>query len=121
MLERMFMDLVAGEHEMKERAIARFHDLVGGSSDGVDGEPGVDLPRRFMQKQVWVELNKIWKENKQVRGFCLEKVRGGYSVAVAGYIAFFPHRFGPAGRQKLGKDKFNVETINSKTKKLTVV
>ncbi|KAI3804678.1 hypothetical protein L1987_26406 [Smallanthus sonchifolius] len=118
-LERMFMDLVAGEPDMKERAVARFNDLVG-STDAVAGEPAILLPRRFTQNQAWMELNKIWKSNKKVRGFVLEKMRGGYSVAIGGYIAFLPLR-SYMSRRSLSNDRFTIETINSKRKKLTVV
>ncbi|CAH1438316.1 unnamed protein product [Lactuca virosa] len=45
---RFFMDLVAGESLIKERAAARFNDLVG-STDAVAGEPLLLLPRRFTQ------------------------------------------------------------------------
>lgn len=118
MLERIFMDLVAGDPAMKERASARFNDMVG-STEAVAGEPAILLPRRFTQNQAWVELKKIWESNKKVRGFLLEKVRGGYSVAIAGYIAFFPFR--PfMEKRKLANDRYTIETINSKRKKITV-
>ncbi|KAL4554833.1 hypothetical protein LXL04_037439 [Taraxacum kok-saghyz] len=118
-LERFFMDLVAGEPAMKERATARFNDMVG-STDSVAGEPAILLPRRFTKNQAWVELQKIWQSNKKVRGFLMEKVRGGYSVAVAGYIAFLPYRGPLIDRRKLTNDRFTIETINSKRKKITV-
>ncbi|KAI5676771.1 hypothetical protein M9H77_07721 [Catharanthus roseus] len=43
-LERLFIDLVAGESLIKERAVARFNDLVV-STDVVAGEPLLLLPR----------------------------------------------------------------------------
>ncbi|KAJ4951864.1 hypothetical protein NE237_028696 [Protea cynaroides] len=81
-LERFFIDLVAGESLIKERAAAGFNDLVG-SIDVVAGEPLLLLPRRFRQNRAWMELNKIWRTNTQVKGFIIEKVKGGYSVAIA--------------------------------------
>ena len=118
MLERLFMDLVAGEPAMKERAAARFSDMVG-PTDAVAGEPAILLPRRFTQNQAWMELKKMSLSHKKVRGFLMEKVRGGYSVAIAGYIAFLPYR-SFMGRRNLSDDRYFIETLNSKRKKLTV-
>ncbi|KAL8255209.1 hypothetical protein R6Q59_033430 [Mikania micrantha] len=117
-LERMFMDLVAGEPDMKERAIARFNDSVG-STNAVAGEPAILLSRRFTQNQAWMELKKMRQSHKKVKGFPMEKLRGGYSVAIAGYIAFLPFR-SFIGRQKFSNDRFTIEAINEKRKKLTV-
>jgi len=84
-----FLDLVAGESRIKERAAARFNDLVG-STDVVAGEPLLPLPRRFRQKLAWKELNKIRQRKTKVNGFLFFRVKGGYSVAIAGFIAFLP-------------------------------
>ena len=100
-LERLFIDLVAGESLIKERAAARFNDLVG-STDLVAGEPLLLLPRRFRQNRAWMELNKIWRTNTKVKGFIIEKVKGGYSVAIAGYITFIPFRL--LKKKKKSKD-----------------
>ncbi|XP_071725807.1 small ribosomal subunit protein bS1m-like [Rutidosis leptorrhynchoides] len=116
-LERLFMDLVAGEPEMKERATARFNDLVGGATEAVAGEPAILLPRRFTQNQAWSELKKAWDANKKVKGFPLEKIRGGYSVAVGGYIAFLPYR---VERRKSRSDQYIIESINSRRKKINL-
>ncbi|MFS7922045.1 hypothetical protein Hanom_Chr03g00244031 [Helianthus anomalus] len=118
LLERMFMDLVAGEPDAKERAIARFNESVG-STETVAGEPAIVLSRRYTQNQALIELKKKWQSHKKVKGFPLEKVKGGYSVAIAGYIAFLPFRASLA-RHKLMNDKFTIETFNPKRKKLTV-
>ncbi|KAJ4978134.1 hypothetical protein NE237_008914 [Protea cynaroides] len=64
-LERFFINLVAGESLIKERAAARFNDLVG-SIDVVAGEPLLLLPRRFRKNRAWMELNMIWRMNTQV-------------------------------------------------------
>lgn len=63
---RFFMDLVTGESLIKERAAARFNDLVG-STDVVAGEPLLLLPRRFTQNRAWMELNEIWRTNRKVK------------------------------------------------------
>lgn len=55
--ERIFIDLVAGESRIKERAAARFHSFQG-SLDVVAGEQLL-LPRRFRQNRAWMELKKI--------------------------------------------------------------
>ncbi|KAE9619491.1 hypothetical protein Lalb_Chr02g0153671 [Lupinus albus] len=90
-LERLFIDLVASESLIKERASARFNDFVG-STDVVAGEPLLLLPRRFIQNRSWMELNKIWRTNTKVKSFIIKKVKGGYSVAIAGFITFIPFR-----------------------------
>nr|GME06074.1 cytochrome C oxidase subunit III [Ipomoea batatas] len=108
-LERFFIDLVAGESLIKERAAARFNDLVG-STDVVAGEPLLLLPRRFRQNRAWLELNKIWRTNTKVKGFIIEKVKGGSSVAIAGFITFLPFR----RRQRRSNDRFAIESINPK-------
>lgn len=112
MLERFFIDVVAGDSTMKDRAAARFNDSVG-SIDAVPGEPHILLPRKFRQQRVWMELNKIWRTNSQVKGFIIEKVRGGYSVAIAGYIAFLPIR--PHLRNRMLNDRFTIDRIDSKS------
>ena len=100
------LDLVAGESLIKERAAARFNDLVG-STDVVAGEPLFFLPRRFRQNRAWMELNKIWQTNTKVKGFIIEKVKGGYSVAIAGFITFIPFR--PLIRKRISNDRFTIE------------
>lgn len=108
-MEKIFIDLVAGESLIKERAAARFNDLVG-SADIVAGEPRLLLPRRFRQNQAWMELNK--RTNTNVKGFIIEKVRGGYLVAIAGFITFQPFR--PLRSQRMWNDRFpfTIESFN---------
>lgn len=87
--ERFFKDLVAGESRIKERAAASLNSFLG-SLDVAAGEPLV-LPRRFRQNRAWIELQKIWRTKKKAKGFLINKVkRGGYSVAIAGFITFLP-------------------------------
>eukprot|EP00268_Persea_americana_P019926 TRINITY_DN20269_c0_g1_i2.p1 TRINITY_DN20269_c0_g1~~TRINITY_DN20269_c0_g1_i2.p1 ORF type:complete len:214 (-),score=27.48 TRINITY_DN20269_c0_g1_i2:150-791(-) len=116
-LERFFIDLVAGESLIKERAAARFNDLVG-STDVVAGEPLLLLPRRFRQNRAWMELNKIWRTNTKVKGFIFEKVKGGYSVAIAGFITFLPFR--PIRTKRIANDRFTIESINPKRMNIVV-
>ncbi|YP_004849347.1 ribosomal protein S1 (mitochondrion) [Cucumis sativus] len=112
-LERFFIDLVAGESLLKERAAARLNDYLVGSTDVVAGEPLFLLPRRFRQNRAWMELNKIWQTNQKVKGFIIEKVKGGYSVAIAGFITFLPFRR-PLIRQRISNDRFTIKSINPK-------
>lgn len=100
-LERYFIDIVAGDATAKAIATARVFDLIGGSADGTgsSNEPFILPPRKYRQKQALMELNKLWRQNKKVNGFILEKVRGGYLVAIGGYIAFL--RFRPLINQKI--------------------
>ena len=53
------------------------------------------------------ELNKIWRTNRKVKGFFIDKVKGGYSVAIAGFITFLPFR--PLIRGRISNDQFTIE------------
>ncbi len=88
-LERFFIDVVAGDSKCKERAAVRFNSFVG-STDVVAGEPHLLLPRRFRQRLAWMELKKIWRTNRKVKGFILKKVKGGFLVGIGGFITFLP-------------------------------
>ncbi|CAJ2660108.1 ribosomal protein S1 [Trifolium pratense] len=119
-LERLFMDLVAGESLTRETAASRFNDLVG-STDVVAGETPLLLPRRFRQNRAWMKLNKIWRTNTKVKGFIVDKVRGGYSVAIAGFIAFLPFSsYKKRIMRRIGNDQFTIESINPKTSNIRV-
>ncbi|KZV46430.1 hypothetical protein F511_17871 [Dorcoceras hygrometricum] len=109
MLERCFIDLVTGDHRAKERAAARFGDAVG-QNDVVEGEVKLLLPRKFRKYRAWMELKKLYQKNGRVKGFVAEKVRGGYSVAIAGYLAFLPNR--PHVFSHKSGDRFYIESIN---------
>jgi hypothetical protein len=132
-LKRFFIDVVAGESLIKERAAARFKDLVG-SLDVVAGEPLL-LPRRFRQNRAWMELNKIWRTNKKVKGFIIQRIKGGYSVAIAGFITFLPfrprkkrnrisknqrNRISKNQRNRISKNRFIIESINPKRTNIVV-
>ncbi|GMI86949.1 hypothetical protein HRI_002364200 [Hibiscus trionum] len=121
-LERFFVDLVSGDSLIKERAAVRFNDLLGSRAlDVVAGEPTLLNPRRFRQNLVWLELNRRWRNNSRVKGFYLDKVRGGYSVAIAGYIAFLPYRrFGARFGRRITDDGFTIDRIEHKNKSLVV-
>jgi len=117
-LERFFIDLVAGESLIKERAAARFNDLVG-STDVVAGEPLLLLPRRFRQNRAWMELNKIWRTNTKVKGLIIKKRKGGYSVAIAGFLTFLPFRRS-RNRKRKSNARFTIERINPKRGNIAV-
>ncbi|GAV86342.1 hypothetical protein CFOL_v3_29773 [Cephalotus follicularis] len=114
-LARIFSDLVAGDSVTKERAAARFSDSVG-STDVVPGEPVLLLPRQLRQNRVWMELNKSWRANTKVKGFVIEKIRGGYLVAVGGFIAFRPFR-----RQRIFNGRFAIESISPKRNTIVLI
>ena len=116
-LERLFIDLVAGESLIKERAAARVNYLLG-SRDVVAGEPLLLLPRRFRQNRAWMELNKILRTNTKVKGFIIEKVKKGYSVAIAGFITSCP--FLPRITQTIANDRFTILSINPKRTNIVV-
>ena len=115
-LERFFIDLVAGESLIKGRAAARFKKLVG-STDVVAGEPLLLLPRRFRKNRAWMKLNKIWRTNTKVKGLICRKIKGGYSVAIAGFLTFLPFRH---SRKRKSFPRFTIESINPK-KVVTIV
>ncbi|MCI08103.1 ribosomal protein S1 [Trifolium medium] len=105
---------------IKERAAARFNDLVG-STDAVPGEPFLLLPRRFRQNRAWMQLNKIWQTNRNVKGFIIDKVKGGYSVAIAGFITFLPFgSYNQRRTRRISNDQFTIESINPKKKNIMV-
>ena len=118
-LLRFLKTLVNGESSKKKRAAARFNSLVG-STDVVAGEPHLLLPRRFRQNLALMELNKIWRTNTKVKGFIIDKLKGGYSVAIAGFITFLPSR--PFIKKRISiNDRFKIVSINPKRKKKIVV
>lgn len=91
-----------------------------GSLDVVAGEPLLLNPQRFRQNLAWLELNKIWRTNTKVKGFFIEKVKGGYSVAIAGFITFLPFRRFKKRKKKISNDRFTIESINPKRRNIVV-
>nr|NP_689383.1 ribosomal protein S1 [Chaetosphaeridium globosum]AAM96617.1 ribosomal protein S1 [Chaetosphaeridium globosum] len=73
----------------------------GGSMNTREGSPRVEsageartlLPSSSVLRP-WAYLTKIWQSNKKnkIQGFIVNSVKGGYSVALAGFIAFLPRR-----------------------------
>lgn len=119
--ERFFIDLVAGESLIKERAAARFNDFVG-SLDVAAGEPLL-LPQRFRQNRAWIELKKIWRtKKKKVKGFPIKKIKGGYSVAIAGFITFLPFKFKKALKKKrIAKAQFTIDSFIPKRRDIVII
>ncbi|KAG2660527.1 hypothetical protein PVAP13_1KG447100 [Panicum virgatum] len=63
-------NVVAGESLIKKRIFERFFiDLVAAA-----GEPLL-LPQRFRQNRAWIELKKIWRMKKKVKGFKIKKIK----------------------------------------------
>jgi len=114
--ERFFIDLVAGESLIKERADARFNDFVG-SLDVTAGEPLL-LPQRFRQNRAWIELKKIWRTKKKVKGFQINKIEGGYSVAIAGFITFLP--FKALKKKRRANARFTIDSFIPKRRTIIV-
>nr|ARX11172.1 ribosomal protein S1 [Scheuchzeria palustris] len=102
-----------GQSLIKERTAARFHEIFVG-----DGEPLI-LPRKFRQNRAWMELKKIWRRNKKVKGFLLDKVKGGYSVAIAGFITFLPFR--SLKKKRRGNDRFTIDSLHPKSPNIVVL
>lgn len=99
----------------------RFENKVG-SLDVVAGEPLL-LPRKFRQNRAWMELKKIWRTNKKVKGFRLDKIKGGYSVAIAGFITFLPFSaFNKRRRMRKNKNvRFTIARLRPKRKNIVVL
>ena len=116
--ERFFIDLVAGESLIKERAAARFNDFVG-SLDVAAGEPLL-LPQRFRQNRAWIELKKIWRTKKKVKGFIIKKIKGGYSVAIAGFTTFLPFKKALL-KKRIANDRFTIDSINPKRRDIVII
>ncbi|GKV51680.1 hypothetical protein SLE2022_349500 [Rubroshorea leprosula] len=120
-LERSFIDIVSGQK--KERAAARFKEMVSwkdkvrkkvGATDVVGGERLFLLPRRFRKNRAWMELNKILRTKKKVKGFIYKRRRKGYLVAIAGYFGFIPFRPFKKKVKKNEKDQFTIKKYNPK-------
>ncbi|YP_588358.1 ribosomal protein S1 (mitochondrion) [Zea mays subsp. mays] len=114
--ERFFIDLVAGESLIKERAAAGFNDFVG-SLDVAAGEPLL-LPQRFRQNRAWIELKKIWRTKKKVKGFQINKIEGGYSVAIAGFITFLP--FKAKKIKRIANARFAIDSFIPKRRDIVI-
>ncbi|CAN6452971.1 unnamed protein product [Victoria cruziana] len=92
------LDVVVGESLIKEQILERFFiDLVA----------------------AWMELNKIWRTNQKVKGFLIEKVKGGYSVAITSFITSLP--FCSFNTQRIANDRFTIESIHPKRMKMLVL
>nr|AHI16041.1 ribosomal protein S1 [Blasia pusilla]QIA59564.1 ribosomal protein S1 [Blasia pusilla] len=88
--------IICFQHELKRVPITKQARFNFGIEDvEVFGEPKMLLPKpleiKCKRKLVWIELTKIWRSDQNlVKGFILNSVKGGYAVAIAGYIAFLP-------------------------------
>ena len=69
-------------------------NMVGIENVELLGEPKLVLPTTLYKSRqrllVWAKLSKMWRTGHRLRGFILNSVKGGYAVAIAGYIAFLP-------------------------------
>lgn len=110
-LQRCFVDLITGDPRTKLHAVARFDDMIGENEAVGGGEQPLLLPRRYRKQRAFTELKNMWRANRKVKGFVAEKVRGGYAIAIAGYIAFLPSRqvYG-----NISSDRFIIESITPK-------
>lgn len=90
---------------------SRFENKVGSVGSREDGDPLL-LPRKLRQNRAWMELKNMWRTNKKVKGFLLNRIRGGYSVAIAGFITFLPLRsFQKRSRRNNVRDVFNIARV----------
>ncbi|KAL1546625.1 40S ribosomal protein S1 [Salvia divinorum] len=113
LLQRCFVDLVTGDSRTKQNAAARFDDMVGQT------DSACVLPRMFRKQRAWLELQNRWKFNRKVKGFSAGKVRGGYSVGIAGYLAFLPAR--NVSNRRIDGDRFVIESLSPRNFVVTKV
>nr|QIA60854.1 ribosomal protein S1 [Makinoa crispata] len=84
------------QHELERVPITKQARFNFGIEDvEVFGEPKMLLPKpleiKCKRKLVRIELTKIWRSDQNlVKGFILNSVKGGYAIAIAGYIASLP-------------------------------
>eukprot|EP00252_Welwitschia_mirabilis_P014874 TRINITY_DN3292_c0_g1_i1.p1 TRINITY_DN3292_c0_g1~~TRINITY_DN3292_c0_g1_i1.p1 ORF type:complete len:222 (-),score=11.49 TRINITY_DN3292_c0_g1_i1:347-1012(-) len=116
--ELIFVDLMAGDDFARSRALSRAKDILGCPSLGEEGSPLVIPPRSFRQMRVWVEIHKAWRYNKKVKGFILDKVQGGYAVAIAGFIAFLPGTL--VKNKTVTNYRYIIENINPRNMSIVV-
>ena len=119
LLQRCFVDLVTGDSRTKLNAAARFEDMVGQTDSACAGEQPLLLPRMFRKQRAWQELQHRWKFNRKVKGFIAGKVRGGYSVGIAGYLAFLPAR--NVVNRRIDGDRFVIESLSPRNFVVTKV
>lgn len=119
LLQRCFVDLVTGDSRTKQHAAARFDDMVGQTDAACGGDQPLLLPRRFRKQRAWMELQNKWKFNRKVNGFIAGKVRGGYSVGIAGYLAFLPAR--NVVNRRIEGDRYVIESSKLKNFVVTKV
>jgi hypothetical protein len=108
--ERFFLEILAGNSKIKERTAASLNDL-----DYAEGSPLI-LPRRFRQKRAWIELQNKWRTRDKVKGLILRKIKGGFSVGIAGFISFLP--FNLKSKRRLESQRFVITTMNLKRREI---
>lgn len=111
-LQRCFVDMVTGDPRTKQHAAARFDDMVGQTDAACGGQQPLLLPRSFRKQRALSELKNMHKYSRKVKGFVAGKVRGGYAVGIAGYLAFLPHR--SVQNRAIDGDRFVIESITRK-------
>ncbi|XBJ08521.1 hypothetical protein VPH35_013808 [Triticum aestivum] len=116
--ERFFIDLVAGESLIKERAAARFNDFVG-SLDVAAGEPLL-LPQRFRQNRAWIELKRIWRTKKKVKGFIIKKNQRRLFNSHRGFH-YFSSIQKSSSKKRIANDRFTIDSINPKRRDIVII
>lgn len=76
-------------------------------------KPGIILSKPLNKKIVWIELTKIWRDRDKVKGLIFNSMKGGYAVAIAGFVAFLPRSL--FRKRKSNKNKFHL--LKKKKKK----
>ncbi|KAI5000090.1 hypothetical protein ZWY2020_004679 [Hordeum vulgare] len=116
MQDEFFIDLVANESLIKERAPPGL--MILWTTDVAAGEPR--LPQRFRQNRAWIELKKIWRTKKNVKGFSIKKIKGGYSVAIAGFITFLPFKKA-LHKKRIANDRFTIDSIKPTRRDIAII
>jgi small subunit ribosomal protein S1 len=75
--------------------VGEFIDVKVSSIDSIESLALVNIKDslNYIKKtKLFYELNKIKESDQVIKGFILSKIKGGYSVAIGGIVAFLPNK-----------------------------
>nr|QIQ23020.1 ribosomal protein S1 [Coleochaete scutata] len=90
------------------------------------GEPDFILPKilslKVLKLEAWFALWKKWHSQQNiVRGFILNKVNGGYAVAIGRHVAFLPKSLRLKPEEQVGKYRlFRILNMRSDIRNIVV-
>jgi len=103
-----------------------YNHVIQVDKTDVYGEFNLVLPKRLHQIRkrvlIWNELATIWKSSQnRIKGYILNGINGGFSVAIAGRIAFLPKSL--KLKSKINRNNwrtFSILNMNSKLQNIVV-